>query len=109
MDLSVGSVDHLANGESKHGGFACTGLGLSDDIATLNDGQDRSLLNDGGLLEAVGVNASKEIILDSHLVEAHDRLHTLRGLEHQLFIVDGTVPTTASVPRHHRCCCGCCH
>ncbi|GER30266.1 homolog of RAD51 D [Striga asiatica] len=80
-------VNNLANGERNHGRLARTRLCLGNDVTTGDNGEHRPLLDGGGLLEAVIVDASEEIILYPHLVEAHDGLHALRRLEHKLRVV----------------------
>ena len=50
------------DGEGR--GLASTRLGLSDDIVTLDDRDDRTLLNGGGTLETTGEKTSE--IIDSH-------------------------------------------
>lgn len=50
------------NGEGR--GLASTGLGLSDDIVTLDDRDDRALLDGGGALETKGEKTSE--IIDSY-------------------------------------------
>lgn len=44
-------VDGLKDRDTEGGGLTRTGLGLSDDISTRNDGLDSSLLDSGRLLE----------------------------------------------------------
>ena len=50
------SVDLLENGDREGGGLASTRLGLGDDIVTLDDGHDRTLLNGRRALETIGVH-----------------------------------------------------
>jgi len=55
---SLGAPDRevklLENGDGEGRGLASTGLSLGDDIVTLDDGNDRTLLDGGGTLEARG-------------------------------------------------------
>ncbi|GER28175.1 hypothetical protein STAS_03955 [Striga asiatica] len=77
-------VNNLTNSERNHGRLARTRLRLCDDVTAGDDREHRPLLNGGGLLETVIVNTSEEIVLNPHLVEAHDRLDALRRLEDKL-------------------------
>ena len=63
-------LDDLAYGEGDHGGLAGAGLGLGDDVAASDDGDDGPLLDGGGLLEAVAVDAAEQVLADPHGVEA---------------------------------------
>lgn len=85
--LAHGGVDHLADGEGDHGCLAGAGLGLRDDVAAGDDGEDGALLDGGGLLEAIAVDAAEEVVLDAHLVEAADDLDPRGGLEGEVFVV----------------------
>jgi len=77
-------------------------LGLGDNVTALDDWRDGPLLNGRGLLEAVLVDSTEQIVLYPHLLEARDRLHTLRSLEVQLL---RRVHRPPPVRRHHRRCC----
>lgn len=107
--LSGGGVDDLANGESNHGSLSGTGLGLGYDVTTLDDGPHRPLLDSGGLLEAVVVNTTEEIVFDPHLIEAHDGLYPVRCDELQFVLVDHAAAPSGSVQGHHARRRGCCH
>lgn len=108
--LSGGSVDELTDCESDHGGLSGTGLCLGDDVATLDDGPDGSLLDGGGLLEAISVDSSEEIVLDSHLVEAQNRLDPLRRNEVELVVNPRAAPPSGGAVRRNHAGCGArCH
>jgi hypothetical protein len=53
--LDVG-VDLLENRDGEGSGLSSTGLGLSNDIVTLDNGHDSTLLDSRGTLETVGVD-----------------------------------------------------
>ena len=53
---------------------------------TLQDGKNRLLLNDGGLLKTVGVNATEEIQVQTKVVEA---LNFLVPVGFDVDVVDG--------------------
>jgi len=89
----------LANGEGNHGGFASSGLGLGDDVTALDDWRDGPLLNSRGLLEAVLVDSTEQIVLNPHLLEARNRLHTFRRLEVHII---RRIHRPSPVRRHHR-------
>ena len=59
LGLPHSGVNTLEDGAGEGRGLSCSGLSLSDDITTLHDGLDCSLLDGGGLLESVGVNSSE--------------------------------------------------
>jgi hypothetical protein len=77
----------LEDGDGECGCLSSAGLGLSDDIVTLDDRDDGTLLNGRGPLETVlvvntqytetiknyspiGVNATKQLGLQIHVIEA---------------------------------------
>ena len=99
--LSDGGVDDLADGERDHGGLAGSGLGLGDDVAAADDGEDGALLDGGGLLEAVGVDAAEEVLADPHLVEAADDLDPRGGLEGEVLVVHGAGAAPGRGGRRH--------
>jgi len=74
-------------------------LRLGDDVTALDDWRDSPLLNGRGLLKAVLVDSAEQIVLYPHLLEARDRLHTLRGLEVHII---RRIHRPPPVPRHHR-------
>jgi len=53
LALRVGGVQLLKSRDGEGGGLSGTGLSLGDDIATLDDGEDGTLLNGRGTLETV--------------------------------------------------------
>ena len=59
LGLPHSGVNALENGAGERSGLSCSGLSLSDDITTLHNGLDSSLLDGGGLLESVGINSSE--------------------------------------------------
>jgi len=82
-----GQVYLLEDGDGECGCLSSAGLGLSDDIVTLDDRDDGTLLNGRGPLETVlivntqytetiknyspiGVNATKQLGLQIHVIEA---------------------------------------
>ena len=54
LGASDGEVKLLKDGDGEGRGLAGTGLGLSDDIVTLDDGDNRTLLDCGRTLETLG-------------------------------------------------------
>jgi hypothetical protein len=105
--LAYGGVDDLADGEGYHGALAGAGLGLGDDVTAVDDGEYGALLDGGGLLEAVVVDAAEELVLDAHLVEAADDLDPRRGLEGEVLVVHvaaaaGAAPGGGRRRRHCR-------
>ena len=56
LALVDGGVDLLENGDGESGRLASSGLSLSDDIVTLDNGHDSTLLNGRGSLKTVGVD-----------------------------------------------------
>lgn len=99
--LTDGGVYDLADGERDHGGLAGPGLGLGDDVAAADDGEDGALLDGGGLLEAVGVDAAEEVVADPHLVEAADDLDPRGGLEGEVLVVHGARAAPRRGGRRH--------
>lgn len=85
--LSDGSINHLAHGQGDHGGLPGTGLSLGDDVTAIDNGNHSSLLDGGGLLEAIGIDTTEKVIADAHLVEAGDGLDPRAGLEDQVLVV----------------------
>ena len=81
-------VELLEDGDGESCGLSSTGLGLSDDIVTLDDGDDRTLLDGRRTLETLGrktseiiasvtwpsvpvsVDTAEEFCLQIHVVEA---------------------------------------
>ena len=72
-DESLGApdreVEFLEDGDGECCGFASAGLGLSDDIVTLDDGDDRTLLDGGRTLETLGGGGNVIDNREHHLVK----------------------------------------
>ena len=62
-------IDTLKGGDGKRAGLTGTRLGLGDNVLAAEDRQDSSLLDEGGLFETVGVDATEEVLLEAHVVE----------------------------------------
>lgn len=92
-------VDHLTNGEGNHGGLSSTRLGLGNDVAPRQDGQNSPLLDGRRLLEPVRVNPPQNVVLDAHLLEGRYGLHPLRGLEGHPLLLHRDPPP---IRRNHR-------
>ena len=71
-------VHALQCADDERAGLAGPGLGLGDEVAALNERDDRALLNCGGLLESVRVNTAEELGLEAHVVERRHDLDVLR-------------------------------
>lgn len=56
LALVHGRVDLLEHGDGEGSGLASTGLGLSNDIMSLDNGHDSTLLDGRGSLKTVGVD-----------------------------------------------------
>lgn len=56
LALLDGGVDLLENGDGESGSLSSTGLGLSNDVVTLDNRHDSTLLDSRGTLETVGVD-----------------------------------------------------
>lgn len=54
LALGRALVEELQHTDGEGGGLACSGLGLGDDVAFADHGDDALLLDDGGLLESEG-------------------------------------------------------
>ncbi|KAK9166299.1 hypothetical protein Scep_001490 [Stephania cephalantha] len=76
----------------RHRGLSSVGLGLGDDAASLDDGEDDSLLDGGELLESVSVDATEEVISHPHLIKGGDGLNSMARLElHALIVAEDVV------------------
>lgn len=65
-------TDLLEDRDGEGGGLSGSRLGLGDDIVSLDDGDDGSLLDGGRSLESVRVDSSEELRLELHVVEAKE-------------------------------------
>ncbi len=74
LSLVEVEVDRLQDGNRESTSLTSTGLSLHNGVVTRDNGENTTLLNHGGLLETVGVNATKELLLETHLIEAGDNL-----------------------------------
>jgi len=74
----------IASVESSTGAY----LRLDDSVAAGHDGEDTTLLDDGGLLETVGVDAMEEVVVELHVVERLDDGEGGIGLDIDV-VVDG--------------------
>mmetsp|Transcript_14963 Transcript_14963/g.63040 ORF Transcript_14963/g.63040 Transcript_14963/m.63040 type:complete len:453 (-) Transcript_14963:61-1419(-) len=62
-------VELLQDAGAEGGRLTGTGLRLLDHVEALGEGHDAALLNRGGLLETVRVDAAKEVLVEVHRVE----------------------------------------
>ena len=62
-------VDLLKDRDGEGGGFAGSGLGLGDDIVSLDAGNNSTLLDSRGFLETVSINAAKQFFSQLHVIE----------------------------------------
>lgn len=101
----------MARGEGDHGGLSGAGLGLGYNVPALNYGPDGPLLDGGGLLIAVVVDASEKLILEVHLIEARDRLYIIGRHKLQPLLQQLAASQTRLVHRNHARSrgCYCCH
>ena len=60
--------------DGEGAGLAGTRLGLGNDIATLDEGDDGTLLDGGGLLETVRVDTAQQVLVEGHVIEGGDDL-----------------------------------
>jgi len=65
-------VEFLEDRDGKGCSLSGTGLGLSDDIVTLDDRDNRTLLDGGRTLETVSVDTAEKLWLDIHVVKVID-------------------------------------
>jgi len=56
LGLLKGDVDRLKDGDGEGGGLSSSGLSLSDNIVSSNDGHDSTLLNGGRTFETIRRN-----------------------------------------------------
>ena len=57
--LSDGHIDRLKYGDGECRGLSCSGLSLSNNVASLGNGQDSTLLDSGRLFEVCGTLRAK--------------------------------------------------
>jgi len=69
LGLQKSKVELLEDTNGEGGGLSSSGLGLSDDIASLGEWKDSTLLNSGGLFETISVDSSQEVFLKAHTIE----------------------------------------
>mmetsp|Transcript_2117 Transcript_2117/g.5660 ORF Transcript_2117/g.5660 Transcript_2117/m.5660 type:complete len:305 (+) Transcript_2117:403-1317(+) len=77
----------LQRPQAEHARFPGAALRLHDHVAALEDGEDGALLHRGGPLEAVGVDAPKQVLLQTQGVKRGKYLDILGRLEDQAFVV----------------------
>ena len=75
LAFALGYINGLKYGDGKGGCLSGTGLGLGNDIMSLDTGKDRTLLNSGGFLETVGVDTTEKIFFQIHVIETLDDLN----------------------------------
>lgn len=66
----------LQDRDGESGRLSGTRLGLGDTVSAGDDGHDGSLLDSRGSLETVGVDASEQVTLQLHVVEAGVEIST---------------------------------
>lgn len=69
LGLQKSEVELLEDTNGEGGSLSGSGLGLSDDIASLGEREDGTLLDGRGLLETISVDSSQEIFLETHAIE----------------------------------------
>ena len=74
-------VEALEDADGEGGRLAGARLGLGDHVASLHDGLDRALLDGGGFLESVRVDAPEKVLAEIHGVEGGQNVHVLARLE----------------------------
>mmetsp|Transcript_5005 Transcript_5005/g.12711 ORF Transcript_5005/g.12711 Transcript_5005/m.12711 type:complete len:378 (+) Transcript_5005:516-1649(+) len=65
----LGVVQLLEHAGAEGGGLAGTGLRLLDHVQPLGEGHNAALLDGGGLLETVRVDAAQQVLVQVHAVE----------------------------------------
>jgi len=81
-------VEALEDGDGEGGGLSCARLGLSDNVMTLDNGDNGPLLDGGRTFEAIGVNTTEKLRLQFHVIEAVDDLVPV-GLDLDVIIYGG--------------------
>ena len=95
----------MADGDGNHGGFARTGLSLSDDVASFEDRHHSSLLNLRRFLETVVVDSAKNFIIHPHLVETRYLFDPFGRFEDKILVIQRS-SYTSPVAASFRCCHG---
>eukprot|EP00500_Bicosoecida_sp_ms1_P012720 CAMPEP_0203816648 /NCGR_PEP_ID=MMETSP0115-20131106/17212_1 /ASSEMBLY_ACC=CAM_ASM_000227 /TAXON_ID=33651 /ORGANISM="Bicosoecid sp, Strain ms1" /LENGTH=426 /DNA_ID=CAMNT_0050725555 /DNA_START=37 /DNA_END=1313 /DNA_ORIENTATION=+ len=81
LAVARGEVDGLQHTDAEHTRFASTALRLRNDVAAAQDGHDGPLLDRRRLVEAVGVDAAEQVLLQPHLLEGRHHLHARARLD----------------------------
>mmetsp|Transcript_98879 Transcript_98879/g.265543 ORF Transcript_98879/g.265543 Transcript_98879/m.265543 type:complete len:232 (-) Transcript_98879:38-733(-) len=77
----------LQGAQREDAGLTGAALGLHDDVAALQDGQDSPLLHRRGSLEAIGIDAAEQVLLKAKGVERRQHLHVFGRLEDEPLVV----------------------
>mmetsp|Transcript_47404 Transcript_47404/g.136941 ORF Transcript_47404/g.136941 Transcript_47404/m.136941 type:complete len:469 (-) Transcript_47404:55-1461(-) len=87
LRLALSGVYGLESAQAEDAGLASSALRLHDDVAALEDRQDCPLLHGGRPLEAIGVHAAEQVLLEAQGVKGRQHLHILGGLEDEALVV----------------------
>mmetsp|Transcript_754 Transcript_754/g.1342 ORF Transcript_754/g.1342 Transcript_754/m.1342 type:complete len:377 (-) Transcript_754:77-1207(-) len=79
LSLHHGVIERVQDAAAEGRGLTGTGLRLLDHIETLGEGHDTPLLDGGGLLETVSVDATQQVLVEAHGVEGLVNLVPLGG------------------------------
>ena len=95
------SLNPLEDTDGKSRGFPSSRLSLSDDIASLDDGEDGPLLNSRRLLKTHSINTTEQGLLEVHGIEVTDD-SLLVALVNATFVVilDGDFFIISNFVRH---------
>ncbi len=108
QDQSLAGVDFgvnlLQDGNGEGGRFASSGLGLSDDIMTLDARNDGALLDGRGLFETVCINAAEELLAQVHVIEVLANLVPV-GVDETLGIHAGRAIVASATTAFFGCRC----
>lgn len=80
LGLVDGEIDLLQHSDGEGGGLSGSRLGLGDNVSSLAQWQDGALLDSGRLLKTIGVDSTKELLLEGHVIEGISD-HVVVGLE----------------------------
>lgn len=69
LGTGVVEIDILQDADAESRRLSSSGLGLGDGITAADDRDDPLGLDDGGLLETVGVDTTEELLAEVHVVE----------------------------------------